>query len=105
MTSIDLLRDVWNQRQLARALDRRLQLALVRRARARNPARKNLAALRHEWSQQFHVLVVDIVDLVRAKLTDLAAPEQRAFLPVLLVTAASAASAAFRRPSSSFTTH
>ena len=67
----------------ARALDGRLQLALMRRAGARDPARQHLAALRHEGPQQLDVLVVDVVDLVRAELADLPAPEQRAPLVVL----------------------
>ena len=77
-------------------LMRRLQLALVRRAGARDAARQDLAALRHERAEQLHVLVVDVVDLVRAELADLAAAEQRAPLLVLLVAAASAAPRAAR---------
>src|SRR4051812_37302439 len=79
------LGDVRNQRDLARALDRGLQLALVHRAGAGDAARQDLAALRHERPDQLHVLVVDVVDLVRAELADLAAPEQRAALALRLV--------------------
>jgi hypothetical protein len=68
----------------------------MRRARARDAARQNFAALRHERAEQFHVLVVDVVDLVRAEFADLPPPKQRAFLVVLLVGAAAAAAAAFR---------
>src|SRR5436190_7429304 len=69
--------DVRNQRNLAGALERRLQLALVHRTRARDPARQDLPALRHEGAQQLDVLVVDVVDLVRAELADFAAAEHR----------------------------
>jgi hypothetical protein len=83
-----------NQRQLTRPLDGRVQLALVRRARARDAARQNLPALRHERSEQLDVFVIDVVDLVGAELAHFAPAEQRSLLPVLLVSAAAAA--AFR---------
>src|SRR5437763_9678764 len=76
---------VRDQRDLPRALDRGLQLALVHRAGARDPARQDLAALGHERADELHVLVVDVVDLVRAELADLAPAEQRAALPLFLV--------------------
>src|SRR5262245_15024721 len=82
-----LVRDVRDQRDLARALDRRLQLTLVHRAGARDAPRQDLAALRDERADQLDVLVVDVVDLVRAELADLAAAEQRAALPLGLVAA------------------
>src|ERR1043165_8908711 len=87
MTSIGvpLVRHVRDKRDLPRALDGDLQLPLVHRAGARDAARQNLAALRHERSQELHVLVVDVVDLVRAELADLAAPEERAALALFLV--------------------
>src|SRR5712691_10328924 len=92
-----LFSNVRYQRQLAGPLDGRLQLALVRGAGARNPARQNLAPLRHEGPQQLHVLVVDVVDFVGAELTDLSAPEQRAPLAVLFIAGRAAApAAAFR---------
>src|SRR5947209_17560787 len=94
------IRHVRNQRDLARALDRGLQLALVHRAGARDAPRQDLAALGHERSDQLHVLVVDVVDLVRAELADLATAEQRAALSLFLVArflvAAAAAAAAAR---------
>src|SRR4029079_11101228 len=55
------------------------------RARPGNPARQDLAPLRHEAAEQLHVLVVDVVDLVRAELADLAAAEQAAALALLAV--------------------
>src|SRR6185503_15907546 len=70
-------------------------------AGARDAPRQNLASLRHERPEQLDVLVVDVVDLVRAELADLAAPEQRAALPLFLVArllVAAAAPAAARSP-------
>src|SRR5438270_2095004 len=93
------LRHVRDQRDLTSALDCRLQLALVQRAGARDPPRQELAALGDERTDQLDDLVVDVVDLVRAELADLAPAEQRAALALfllrgLLVAAASAAAAA-----------
>src|SRR5207253_4883041 len=90
------IRHVWNQRNLARALDGGLQLALVHRARARDAPRQDLAALGDERADQLHVLVVDVVDLVRAELADFSTAEQRPalalrFVAALLVAAAAAA--------------
>src|SRR4030095_4197787 len=62
---------VRQQRQDACAHDRHAQLPLVPRARARDAPRQHLGALGHEALQEFHVLVVDVVDLVRAELADL----------------------------------
>src|SRR4030088_913182 len=77
--------DIRNQRDLSRALDRHLQLPLVQRARAGNPARQDLPPLGHERRQQLDVLVVDVVDLVRAELAPLPAAEHRAALALFLV--------------------
>src|SRR5215831_16337228 len=74
---------VRNQGKLTRAHDRRAQLSLVHRAASRNPARQNLRPLGHERHQELGVLVIDVVDLVRAELTDLAPTEHRTTLPVL----------------------
>src|SRR5205807_6376973 len=63
------------QRDISRALDRHRQQPLVGRARPGEPARKNLSAFRDELSDQPHVLVVDHVNLLVAKLADLPAPE------------------------------
>ena len=51
------------------------QPPLVRGAHARNAARDDLAALRHEGVQHLHVLVVDVVDLLDAEAAHLLAPE------------------------------
>src|SRR3954469_106074 len=83
-----LVRGVGNERQLAGALQRDLQLALPLGARARETARLDLAALGDELHQQPHVLVVDVVDLLRPELAD--------------ATAAKAAPAAGRTPLSTF---
>src|SRR5438067_9815747 len=101
-----LVGHIRNQRDLARALDRGLQVALVHRARAGDAARQDFAALRHERADQLDVLVIDVVDLVRAELAHLAATEQRPPLALRLVArllvapaAAAAAAAAAARPS------
>src|SRR5215475_4869203 len=86
--------DVRNQRDLTRALERDLQLALMHRAGAGNPPRQDFPALRDERSQQLHVLVIDVVDLVRAELADLATAEHGTTLAVLLVAAFLVAAAA-----------
>src|SRR5687768_7503641 len=49
-----------------------------------HPAGKDLAPLGDEPGQELHVLVVDVVDLVRAELADLATPEE-VTLPLVLV--------------------
>src|SRR5256885_1900360 len=56
----------------------------MQRARARNTPRQDFAAFGDKRSQQLHVLVVDVVDLVRAELAHLAAPEHRTALALLL---------------------
>src|SRR5687768_18389245 len=81
MTSMflfSLISGVGQERQLARPHDRHPQPALVLRAGAGNPPRQHLASLGDEAAQQLDVLVVDVVDLVRAELADLAAPEKSA---------------------------
>src|SRR4051812_11673603 len=94
------VRHVRDQRNLAGALERRLQLALMHRARARDAPRQDLPALRHERAQQLHVLVIDVVDLVCAELANLAAAEHRPALSLLLVRGLLvAAAAAAPRPS------
>src|SRR5215218_1309739 len=93
-----LVGHVRNQRQLPGPRDRRLQRALVLGAGAGDPPRLDLAALGNERRQQPHVLVVDVVDLLRAELADAAPAEEPAaraiaallVLVVLLVAAATA---------------
>src|SRR5690348_15455790 len=81
-----LLRRVRDERQLTRPHQRHAQLPLVQGAGPRNTARQNLGPLRHEGEQQLRVLVVDVVDLVRAELAHLAAAEHRTALAVLALT-------------------
>jgi hypothetical protein len=64
------------QRNRAGLLDRPRQLALERRARARQAARNDLAAVGHKLLQQPHVAVADRVDLLHRKLADLLAAEE-----------------------------
>jgi hypothetical protein len=54
------------------------QLPLVTRAAARDTAWNDLAALAHEAAETAHVLVIDEIDLVGAKLTDLPPAEPAA---------------------------
>src|SRR5262245_66521664 len=71
-----LVRGERDQRQMACPLDRLLQGALVVGAGARNPPRQDLRALGDELLQELDVLVIDVVDLVGAELTDLAPAEE-----------------------------
>src|SRR4029453_715516 len=70
------VRRVGNERDRPGPLDRRLQLALMERARPRDPARKDLPALGDERLQQLDVLPVDVLELLRAELADLAATDE-----------------------------
>src|ERR671939_161392 len=63
---------VWQQPELARALDRDRELALVAPAGAGDPGRADLALLAHRAAQRAEVLVVHDVDLVAAELAWLA---------------------------------
>src|SRR5262249_46479074 len=56
------------QRQHARALDRRRQLFLMTRAGSGHAARNDLAAVGHEPAEPLLVLVVDEADLLEAEL-------------------------------------
>src|SRR5262245_40286827 len=60
----------------ARALDRRLELALVQGAGPRNAARKDLAALGYERLEELDVLPVHVLELLGAEAADLAAPDE-----------------------------
>ncbi len=72
----ELVRGVRQQRDRTRALDRRLQLALVEGAGARDPPRKDLPALGDEALEELDVLPVDVLELLRAELADLAAANE-----------------------------
>ena len=58
------------QRDVARALDRFAEPALMARANARHAARQNLSALLHELRQNVGALVVDEVHLLDTELAD-----------------------------------
>src|SRR3954469_19032794 len=84
-----LLADVGEQGELARALHRDRDLALVAPARAADAPRADLALLRDVAPQLADVLVVDLVDLRLAEEAGLAAagPAGRAPLPAPSLTA------------------
>src|SRR5205085_12375608 len=97
-----LIGHVRNQGKLPRPLDRGLQLPLMHRTGARDAPRQDFAAFGYERAEQLRVFVIDIVDLVRAELADLPAPEHRPPLLLLFVGALLvAAPAAAPSPSSS----
>ncbi len=60
----------WQQRDVARALDRFAEPPLVARADAGHAPRENLAAFLHELRQDVGALVVDEVHLLDAELAD-----------------------------------
>src|SRR6185503_17052353 len=64
---------VRQEREIARALDRRRQLALIRRARSRDPARDDLAGLGDVSLQRREILVVDLLDAFSRESTKLLA--------------------------------
>src|SRR5438876_11981642 len=80
---------VRHQREVARALDRRRELALVVGARAGDPRRDDLAVLADEVLEQLDVLVVDPLDLLGGEAAELAPLEEllRALLVALVVAA------------------
>src|SRR2546430_13079898 len=59
--------NVWEQAELAGALYRRRELALVAPAGSRDPRGADLALLAHRPAKRAEVLVVDDVDLVAAE--------------------------------------
>ncbi len=64
------------QSNVPRLLDRQRKPALMPGANARQTARHNLPALRHKALQQPHIAVTDRIDLLRAELANLLAPEE-----------------------------
>src|SRR3989338_2012598 len=65
--------DVRKQREVAGALDAAGELALVRRAVARDAGRQDLARVGREGAQDLDLLEVDVADLLGAEAADLAA--------------------------------
>jgi len=100
-----LLRDVRHKCQLSCAFDGRLKFPLMHRAGSRNPSRQDLAALGHERAQQLYVLVINVINLVRAELADLPTTKQCAALSILFVPAARGAPSAPRARSPSCFSH
>src|SRR3546814_2477260 len=79
MTSIEppsLLHDVGEQADVASALDRLRQLALLLGRHLRDPRRDDLAALRQVTLKQADVLVINDRCVLRAEGAGLAAPEK-----------------------------
>src|SRR5512145_1410723 len=66
---------VRQEREVTRALDRRRQLPLIRRAGPRNAARNDLAGLRDIGLQCREILVVDLLHAFRREATELLAPK------------------------------
>src|SRR5947209_1778069 len=92
---------VRHQREIARALHRGRELALIVGARSGDPRRDDLAVFADEVLQQIDVLVVDPLDLLGGEAAELAALEEllRALLLALAV-AAPAFSLAFSEAAS-----
>src|SRR5690606_14305758 len=67
---------VRDQGQVARALDRGRQLALVLRLGAGHAARHDLAGLGEVLAQGVEILVVDLLDALGGELAELAAAEK-----------------------------
>jgi hypothetical protein len=82
----------WQQRDVARALDRFAEPPLVARADAGHTARENLAAFLHELRQDVGALVVDEVHFLDAELADF-------FLAEILALAAGASAGTAARSS------
>src|SRR6185503_6938178 len=68
-----MLVGVRQEREIARALDRRRQLPLIRRAGPRDPARNDLAGLRDVGFQRNEILVVDLFHALSREATKLLA--------------------------------
>src|SRR5580765_3359554 len=60
----------------SRPLDRRLELALVKRAGPGDAPREDLAPLGNEGLEQLDVFPVHVLELLRAELADLPAPDE-----------------------------
>src|SRR5690606_34793370 len=67
---------VRQQREIACALDRHRQLALIVRLRTGDPARDDLAGLRDVALQSGEILVVDLLDAFGSETAELAAAEE-----------------------------
>ena len=83
-------RDVRNEREVARALDRRRQLALVTRADAAQAARQDLAVVGDEAAERAVILVVDEADARLAERAGLWWASHGLFLVLVVVVVAAA---------------
>src|SRR5688500_5597108 len=72
---------VRQQGEIARPLDRRRQLPLIRRTRARNAARDDLAGLRDVSLQRHEIFVVDLLHALGGETTELLASKITSHLP------------------------
>src|SRR6185369_17353783 len=97
-----LIRGERKQRGDARAFDRALQLALMKRAGAGDAARQDLPALRDELLQHLHVLVVDVFELLDAELADALAAIEELLLAALSARSSGGCATTAFRPSSSW---
>src|SRR5687767_11286191 len=73
-----MLVGVRQQREVTRTLDRRRELALVERFRARNAARNDLAGLGDVLLQRAQILVVDLLHVFGGETAELATARERA---------------------------
>src|SRR5262249_9166452 len=102
----DSVRRVRQERDRTRALDRRLELALMEGARAGDAPRKDLAALGDEALEQLDVLPVDVLELLRAELAALPrADEDLLARPALAAAARGPAASAARTSGASSGPH
>src|ERR1700761_850601 len=76
---------VRHQREETRALDSRVQLALIVRLRTREARRRDLAVFADEVLQRFDVFVVDLFDAGSRETAELLALEERVLLLATLV--------------------
>src|SRR5450759_5211725 len=75
-----LIGDVRQKREVARALDRGRQLALVEGGGTADTAREDLSALGDESREGLHVLEVDVADLLDRELADALAADEELLL-------------------------
>src|SRR6187455_3205009 len=84
-----MLVGVRQQREVTRTLDRRRELALVERLRARDAARNDLARLGDVLLQRAQILVVDLLDAFGGETAELATARERAVATAAAATTAS----------------
>src|SRR5215218_5742856 len=79
MTSMmaSVLVGVRQQREVTRTLDRRRELALIERFRARDAARNDLARLGDVLLENAQILVIDLLDVFGGETAELATARER----------------------------